>query len=481
MVKSLLQLMLYCLLMFYSVFCSAQRLEVTVSEKTPFVQQTLIYSVRVVGQGSLATMGVTLPSVGQAIIKKIDGPRTYLQEIGARHYTVNEYRYAITPVKAGEITIPPVKVTATVVQNNRYPYQQKSVSRPFTLTSKPVTITVQSQPESANQWLPLYAMSARAILLDQPPLVVGRPARYRVEIEAVGSVGEDIPSLTELSKQNDFTLYLESSSVSNKVSKNGKTVHGKRHEIFALIPEKVGTFELPNARISWWNVKNNQQSWAEMLSHRIDVLSINAQSNPVDKVDESENHTIMYGVLLLITVISFLAFILRDWLKNLLPILYQRLDEMFLPVHLQKNVKQPVIPKVGVKFDFSTVSSSIDMMTKIPGPMLPAIFFQKLEKVHSPQAIVTILMEFAMQCLNLPNNSPLEQIAQNLCKQYPKLDGEAVLSLFNELEQALYGQQVFDSPDWHSRFKMTFKGLGWICFRQSSAEKTEALPNLNPQ
>ena len=87
--------------------------EAQVSAASPYVQQSVVYTVRVVSRTNLATLDVDAPTVMGAALERLDEkPRSYARMLGGRQWVVNEYRYALTPLLPGTIEIPATKFPA---------------------------------------------------------------------------------------------------------------------------------------------------------------------------------------------------------------------------------------------------------------------------------------------------------------------------------------------------------------------------------
>ena len=91
------------------------------SETSPFEQQNIVYTVRVVSSDNLKTLNPILPRIEGAALQKVDGPVASLRtdKRSGNQEIVNTYHFKLTPLRSGEIVIPVISFKGTHVSSNR--------------------------------------------------------------------------------------------------------------------------------------------------------------------------------------------------------------------------------------------------------------------------------------------------------------------------------------------------------------------------
>jgi len=497
---------LLCLLsmVLWPLYGRAETIEVSLADASPYVQQTVMYTVRVIGRQNLASMRVTLPSFNHMIVQSIEAPRQpYTRRSGGVTYTVNEFRYAITFLEAGQLTIPPAKVSITKKSWRHYYGQSYPNTQAFQFTTKPIQLMVKPAPHIKGIWRPLYGLRIQAKLLGEPRLQEGEPVRYEVTTKAVGAMAEDIPSFTEMTQTTAFKLYVEQQTLVNRVSHNEKTIEGVRTEMLTLIPQISGKVALPSAVLDWWNIKYERPEQARMLSERIQVqvgqhrpavtpvLSIHPGMHSLGELFLSLViilSTLGGGILLLwllagrpsgMTIHRYFGrgvLCVHGWIGASVSPVGQHVHRLSGHLNWGQNPDKRYHPTPVRVWIQTTVIRRIEK--RLPETWQTKRFFQRLAYEHDAQRVFRLLLAFSVQTLQLPPNTPLQPIGKTLCQRYG-VSTTAVSALFAELEHALYAQQAFPAQQWHLHLQRVMKPL--VLQKKSPAQDLTRLPSLNPK
>jgi len=81
-----------------------------------YVNQTLLYTLRVYSQGSLSEVDLAPPESASIVLQRIGNAEASYKMVGRVRYVVNEYRYLLTPLVPGRLEVPPASVTVTTGQ-----------------------------------------------------------------------------------------------------------------------------------------------------------------------------------------------------------------------------------------------------------------------------------------------------------------------------------------------------------------------------
>lgn len=250
-------------------------LEAEIDLAEVFVQQQLIYRVRLYYALDLISGDLEPPNHQDAVFKQIGKQEEFSRHVGSRRFSVIERTYAVFPEVAGELVIPSVNFSGTFIQRR----MGRRVFRKD--ATDPVTVQVKPPPASftGKVWLPAQSLSIRDVWSDPArEIKVGDSLTRTVQMLALGLEGVQLPPLPSVDV-GGLRVYPEPGKTFNDEHAAGIT--GNRHEVQALIATQPGTYSLPEIRIPWWDVENNKERVAILQGRVINVLpSALSSSNP---------------------------------------------------------------------------------------------------------------------------------------------------------------------------------------------------------
>lgn len=299
-------------------------LESMVDQQSAYVQQQIVFTVRLYRAVNTHYARLTEPAAGDSIIEKLGDDIQYDKQIDGTRYVVTERRYAIFPQQSGELTIDSINFTADVNDPSRRGSNRfLNTTRPISVNSKSIKITVQPQPQNAsNPWMP----ASEVVLADKwsnstSQLTVGEPVTWTILLYAQGLSESQIPEI-ELPKVDGLQFYPDSPQKERQV--NDKGILGQRIEKLAVIPSKEGEITIPAIEVSWWDVKSNSEKIAKLPSRTFTVLAAAAQGgvtsqpeqiapvqeSPVIQVSNNTRNwqiiSLVFAVLWLLTLVGFI-------------------------------------------------------------------------------------------------------------------------------------------------------------------------------
>lgn len=252
-------------------------LEVNVTPEHSYVQQQLIYTVRLYYDAPLKQGTLSDPAPNNAIVQKLGKDSNFETQRGGRHYEVIERRYAIFPQRSGTLDIPAVVFNGAVSDpsagtGDPFFDSFNPMTRNVRLRSNKFTLNVTSQPASytGTYWLP-----ARDIELEQkwspkqPQFKVGEPVTRTLIVHAKGLSASQLPDLL-LPNVNGLKLYPDQPQTHNTAS--GDNLEAEREIKIAMIPTQAGDMTLPAIHLDWWDTQANRQRTATLPAQTIDVL-----------------------------------------------------------------------------------------------------------------------------------------------------------------------------------------------------------------
>jgi hypothetical protein len=266
-------------------------MEVSADPTTAYVQQQIIYTVRLfhaldLGSGSSLSQP-DLPN-GNAVVEKLGKDNSYQSVRNGMRYDVIERRFALYPQKSGAMDIAPVQFDGDIVEggggNGMFafgidPFNQRT--RHKRLRSRAVHITVKPVPAAfhGGQWLPARSLKLEQSWSPDPPqFQVGQPVTRTLSMMADGLTASQLPVLGG-AHVSGVKQYPDQPSLNETQSDNGIT--GLRNEKTAFIPIQPGKISLPAIEIPWWNTVTDRPEVASLPARTFTVAPAATGGAPV--------------------------------------------------------------------------------------------------------------------------------------------------------------------------------------------------------
>lgn len=255
-------------------------LETLVNPNRAYVGQQLLYTVRLFFDVNLNSGSLPDPHADGVDLRRLGGDTNYDAERNGHRYHVIERRYALTPQRAGSVTIPSVEFQGEAMDagNPNDPgnfFGQGGLfgnTSPVTADSSPVTIDVQPVPVEwgSTTWLPARSLTLRLEGLPGDDKVqAGQPINLHMMVDASGLPADVLPE-PSLPAVDGATVYPDQSS--SATHDDGQWLAGHRERSFAIFPQHAGTLTIPEVTLTWFNVQSGQKQVATLPAHTLTVL-----------------------------------------------------------------------------------------------------------------------------------------------------------------------------------------------------------------
>lgn len=504
--------------------------EAEISDTLPYVQQSVIYTVRVFSENNLSTADVYLPQVPSASFIKLDGPIASARYIGRDRYIVNEYRYAFISMSPGKMHLPATRLEVRQVSGQpgrTGTYNPWSAAPAAAAPRKPLTkvwtkaieMEVMPPPEDVRSWLPVRLLRIDGNLQSPDQVRVGDPITLTVTLAAWGATGDQLPSVEAQLRGHDFKVYPERPHTEWHFDHRASNINGRRVETFTLVPTRAGEIELPQIQVPWWDVANARENTAWLPSRVIKVEGAAAGSrSPVAtasprrasggphaaperggvslRVSEKD----VTGFWLPVFGGLLLAFVLGLWIgkgrpgseqasrlavegaRQLAPVMGHAGRHAVRGMGTAVGLLQRVLPR-----RYSVPLGRLrDGLAQRLGRLMPVRLrmwgcMRCVRKASDPEGLCLLVRRFACDALNLPANVPLRRIADALARRGPRRDDGAIHDLLKELDDAVYGSGDLDVAAWKRRFRRLFRRLIFSSRQWVDRVRGEGLPELNPR
>lgn len=247
--------------------------ESEISDKKLYVQQQLLFTVRIFQSIQLDNMSLSDIEIDNALIEKLD-QNSFQRRINGRIYRVHEVSYAIFPQQAGELTIPEVVFSANELVSQRSVFSLPGQGPPVRRLTRQHQLTVLEPPAayaaSANRpWLPAKDIQLLESWSGNPDDIrVGDSITRTITIKARGLLGSQLPPI-RFEETPGVRFYPDQGEVENTLSAQGASAI--RTDSSALIPTRDGKLELPAITLKWWDTDEQRLKTATIAARTLNV------------------------------------------------------------------------------------------------------------------------------------------------------------------------------------------------------------------
>lgn len=459
------------------------RLEWTLDETQPYVQQNLLLRLRLISSEGLTTADPDLPGNGDALMQRLAGPTSSTRAVGGngQREVVTEFVLTLTPLRSGNLELPPPKVTGT------RPGAYGAAERYEAVATKPVRLQVRPAMASVRPWLPLRSLTLNAAFDHGDQLRPGQPVTLALELSAVGAHAAQLPNLEDQLVSPDFRVYREQSLTDTNLSPDGRQLIGKRTEYYTLVPQSSGNLRLPEIEVPWWNVETGARQVATLP---IRTLRIGGGSGPFNLPASLTAGGSGWGKVwlplgaVLLVLGGYWAGVFyrgRGPGAESVPAMLARLRSRIAGVSLLAGRQArralhrlhpaPVAASLqGAAFGLLPESSRFLMVAR------------HANQGDSPIAWCERFEQAARRHLRSCGTGSLPSMSERILSLRPRADRAKLTRLMEQLDAALYGRQDIDFPRWKREF-MHQVGRAPALLRPRRSEsriRRAHLPALNP-
>ena len=250
-------------------------IQVKAAPLRPYVQQQVIYTVRLLHSVELGTPRFSsLTTSADTIVKRLGKDREYIHRVNGRSYDALELRYAIYPQKSGLLTIHPIAITAQMaIRKRRFfdPFSRNVVTK--RVESKSIALDIKPIPATFPQdatWLPARRMR---LYEDWQPDIeqadVGAPLNRTIFMWADGLMSGQLPDV-RFNAPSGIKLYPDQPQATDQDTASGFT--SVLQERFAFIASRTGTPRFAAIEVPWWNTESDQMEFARLPARQLTIV-----------------------------------------------------------------------------------------------------------------------------------------------------------------------------------------------------------------
>jgi hypothetical protein len=465
------------------------RVELELTNHQPYVQENVLLKLRVVSDQNLDTATPELPNSNDVLLHRIEGPnaRSRTGSQGGREI-VNEFVYTLTPLRAGSIEVPPLRVTGSSAGNG-YGYGQTGGQRFEASSPEPLRLQVRPAMASVRPWLPLQDLALKATLDSGEEVEQGQPVTLALELTAVGAAGSQLPSLESLLRSPDFRVYREQTLNEGELSADGRRLEGRRTEYYTLVPRSGGKLQLPEIRLAWWNVTTGSREYAGLP---IRTLQVDGEAGPFglspSTAGEERRALSWFWLPLVGLMLLLLGYWGGVWYKGRAP----RSTEIApLQARLGSTLSRAASEVTATATELAKRLNPAPLLgqlkPKLYKSLPPSTRFllcvRTANREEDPAAWAERFTDTTCQHLQFDSQTTLPGVTNKILALRPGADREQVQRLMQQLDGALYGNQDIDFKRWKKQFRRQIgRGRGVASSSGRKLHLSRArLPELNPQ
>ncbi len=476
--------------------------EALVDVTEPYVQQTLIYTLRVTSTAQVNTLNPIAPMLsGVALVEKLDQqPHFYTHQRQGKNYSISEFRYALTPLTFGDSRIPPATIEVTYSShrwnNFSYAYPKTQATNKINLQTNALDLRIKPPaPNHQGDWQPLLALTLDGQLENTASLKLGEPFTLTLTTNALGITGAQLPAPQLPLPPEDFKVYSERPQFGQRLVRDDTVLQGWRVDSYTLIPKHAGTLHIPELQIQWWSLREARTAWATWPVHLLSVIDPTPVTHrpklqPVspslpDTPYSSQNTT--SGFWWLFTHLCVLA--LGGWWgagrpgKTRVLTMFSRVKtELYAQGLKWEHLLRQTVRQYAVRWQsqwqetrpyqvWQSLSTGRARATNdvlqqstddapilhtpasplyprtwwhktlwylMPTPLRVLHFLRLVDNESEPLRLSRLIQQFAHEQLNTPVNTPLQRLSECFAQRYPGLEAEALQPLFKSLDQLHY-------------------------------------------
>ncbi|WP_196137824.1 BatD family protein [Aliikangiella sp. G2MR2-5] len=272
-------------------------LETSVDVESPYVQQQVIYTIKLYRAVNTHYANLTDPVAADTVVEKLGEDVQYEKDIGGKRYFVYQRKFAIFPQKSGKIKINPVNFTADVADTRNRRSVFLNSTRPVSITSEAIELDVKGIPAQASTpWMPAQMVSfTQNWTPNTGELKVGEPVTWTLKLTVNGLSESQLPEI-KLPEMPGIQLYPDTPSKERDTTPEG--IVGQRTEKFAVIPSVEGEITIPEVTVKWWDINSDSEKSTTIPARKFKVLP-GAQTNntlvttPAKQTSNEQNQSLV--------------------------------------------------------------------------------------------------------------------------------------------------------------------------------------------
>lgn len=240
--------------------------DTSVDKNDIYVQEQLIYTVKLFYVDSISGDFPPPPRMGDAVVETIENEKRYESIVNNRRYYVLEKQYAVFPQRSGTLKIPGERFNGLRSRGSFF-----SARESVNAISEGHTVTVRPRPASfsGEEWLPARDLAISEKWSENfPDFAVGEPVNRTITVRATGLASSLLPPF-ESWEIDGAKTYQDPADASDTPSERG--IVATLETTVGIVPTREGELTIPEIRVPWWNTETDEQEVAIIPARTVRV------------------------------------------------------------------------------------------------------------------------------------------------------------------------------------------------------------------
>lgn len=247
-------------------------MKTTVNNPSPFVNEQILYTVRLYTNTQFMDAEYLPPQVDHALLIPLGKAQRYQTTLDGQAYVVEEQRYALSPQQSGPITIEAPAFRAVIFD---------TVPREIHAHVKPTIIQVKPAPTGIHQWLPSDHVALTEVYsTDGLTLKQGDTLTRTVTLQAEGIPAQLLPTIA-FPNTSQLSVYAEKPTLQNIGKENG--LIGRSDVTVTYVLKKAHRVTIPGITLPWFNPKTGEHLRATLPARILTVTPTTSQIRTMPK------------------------------------------------------------------------------------------------------------------------------------------------------------------------------------------------------
>ncbi len=247
-------------------------IEITTDASKVYVQQQITYTVKLYTKEQIERGTLTPPTMENADIQEVGEYKRSSEIRDGQRFTVHTWSFAIIAQNNGDYTLTSPIFDGEMVDNSRQSFGMFRSTKPITVEGEETRIKVLPVPANIDYpWMPAEFVQLQETWSDankSQVFMVGEPITRTLTLTTLGLREEQ---LTEIKTQYPpgMKVYADQPEVQSQL-RDGRLI-ARRIQSEAVIPNKAGTFVLPEVQVPWFNIVTEKTEFATIQARTITV------------------------------------------------------------------------------------------------------------------------------------------------------------------------------------------------------------------
>lgn len=247
-------------------------IKTTVDFEQVYVQQQFIYTVKLYTQERIERGSLTPPEMTNADVQQLGEYTSFSDISNGQRYTVHQWNFAVIAKNSGDFTLSPPLFEGEMIDTSRQSFGMFRSTKPIIVEGENKSIKVKAIPSDIDYaWMPAEFVQLSETWQDSEGnnrYSVGKPITRTLTLTTLGLRQEQLVDIATLYPPS-IKVYPDQPELKSEV-RDGRLV-AQRLQSEAIIPNKAGTFVLPEVKVPWFNIITQQTEYATIAARAITV------------------------------------------------------------------------------------------------------------------------------------------------------------------------------------------------------------------